>query len=348
MSARLCTRTRLVIRVQSDTEQVYMSCNHPLKAFWTGAYTDSGKKDYLIVPGTFGDLLNVGYAQKKGRRVTPSAHIQEINGQTYLSEPLAIPCGHCSGCRMDVANEWRNRLVLEAMEHPGNCWFVTLTYDETHLPVNCCGEPYLNKSDFQAFMKRLRKNTGRKFRYLAVGEYGDCNKRPHFHMILFGEISGFERTGINRFQVQDINDAWWYGLTEVSIAEPGTMAYVAGYVNKKQKDVNWDDYPVKPFRLMSRKPAIGDYYRVKHDFEKECFHIYGAFGGKNSAPLPRIFVIKSENEAWFEDYKKRMETAAKEAVDSCRARYGLRSEEDIGFLRDLFIDIKNSKKGGSL
>ena len=42
----------------------------------------------------------------------------------------------------------------------------------------------LKKSDFQKFIKRLRKDYDIK--YFACGEYGDKTLRPHFHAILFG------------------------------------------------------------------------------------------------------------------------------------------------------------------
>lgn len=61
------------------------------------------------------------------------------------------------------------------------CCFLTLTYDNDHLPKH--GQ--LIKRDLQLFFKRLRKSAGR-FRYVACGEYGEQSRRPHFHVALFG------------------------------------------------------------------------------------------------------------------------------------------------------------------
>lgn len=42
-----------------------MACAFPFKGFWSGNYTENGKKEYIICPSTAGDLLNVKHAGKK-------------------------------------------------------------------------------------------------------------------------------------------------------------------------------------------------------------------------------------------------------------------------------------------
>ena len=47
----------------------------------------------------------------------------------------ALPCGKCIGCRLDYSKEWAVRCSLELMDHdPSECYFVTLTYDDQHVP----------------------------------------------------------------------------------------------------------------------------------------------------------------------------------------------------------------------
>ena len=71
--------------------------------------------------------------------------------------------------------------------------FITLTYDDEHLPE--LGS--LKFSDFQKFIRRFRKKLARedmkahgvvyrRLRFYHCGEYGDKEGRPHFHAILFG------------------------------------------------------------------------------------------------------------------------------------------------------------------
>ena len=132
----------------------------------------------------------------------------------------------------------------------GNC-FVTLTYDDEHIPHNWT----LNKRDFQLFMKRLRKTYSHKtIRYFHVGEYGDrcphttygeeplcggCNVgRPHYHAILFNhdfrdrELFG-ERNGVPHYTSAELTEIWGNGFTQVGDVTPESAGYVARYALKK-------------------------------------------------------------------------------------------------------------------
>jgi len=97
-------------------------------------------------------------------------------------DPIELPCGQCIGCRISHSKQWAMRCVHEASLYDNNC-FITLTYNPENLPPDCG----LIKSDFQKFMKRLRKSyPSNKIRYYQCGEYGDKNNRPHYHALLFG------------------------------------------------------------------------------------------------------------------------------------------------------------------
>lgn len=91
-----------------------------------------------------------------------------------------VKCGQCMECRLAYSREWAIRITHEQMMHEKSC-FLTLTYNDVNLPRY--GQ--LIKRDLQLFFKKLRKHYG-KFRYVASGEYGDINRRPHFHIALFG------------------------------------------------------------------------------------------------------------------------------------------------------------------
>ena len=95
---------------------------------------------------------------------------------------LSLPCGQCSGCRLERSRQWAMRCVHEAAAYDCNA-FITLTYDEENLPA----DGSLNYDHFQLFMKRLRKAIEpNKVRFYMCGEYGEENGRPHFHACLFG------------------------------------------------------------------------------------------------------------------------------------------------------------------
>ncbi len=48
---------------------------------------------------------------------------------------IKLPCGQCIGCRLDRSRQWAMRCLHEAQLHDDNC-FVTLTYDDDHLPFD--------------------------------------------------------------------------------------------------------------------------------------------------------------------------------------------------------------------
>ena len=95
--------------------------------------------------------------------------------------PVEIRCGQCVGCRLDRSREWAIRCVHEAALYDDNC-FVTLTYNDENLP----DPPSLVVRDCQLFMKKLRRRyEPKKIRFFLCGEYGEMNRRPHYHAILF-------------------------------------------------------------------------------------------------------------------------------------------------------------------
>lgn len=105
--------------------------------------------------------------------------------------PAYVKCGKCYVCQQKRVSSWGFRLVKHS-ELYTNGLFITLTYDNEHIPISKNGYATLNKgqnSDLTAFFKRLRKlipKGEQKITYYACGEYGTKNKRPHYHVILFG------------------------------------------------------------------------------------------------------------------------------------------------------------------
>lgn len=205
-------------------------------------------------------------------------------------DSILIPCGHCIGCRLDYSRSWADRMMLE-LETAGKGVFVTLTYDNEHVPVSefdLGGNPVfytLNKRDVQLFMKRLRKEySGLRIRFYLAGEYGEKTLRPHYHCILFGlglsDIRDLIPHGRNELGQQyyisaDLAKTWSCGFVLVSDVSWKTCAYVARYVTKKVTGDRSIEYAYRnalpEFALMSRKPGLGREYFDLHpdclDFE---------------------------------------------------------------------------------
>lgn len=215
-----------------------MSCYHPQKAYVTGT-TKNGKPKYTIIDYKKPENLNINEYRMYREKY-------ELNGF------IEVPCGKCIGCLMDKSRDWANRLLLESLYHDQS-WFVTLTYDDAHVPVSGYTDEFgeyvatsqtLRKRDVQLFMKRLRYYAVDKIRYYAAGEYGAETMRPHYHLILFGlELSDLKplqktKQGFNLYTSAFLERVWsdenFVKLGHVSVGEFSweTAAYVARYVTK--------------------------------------------------------------------------------------------------------------------
>lgn len=184
---------------------------------------------------------------------------------------MAYPCGKCMPCRINRRREWTNRLVLERLCHEDAC-FVTLTYNDLHLPFNDDLKATLRPDHLRDFMKLLRtrlfRETGKRVRFFGVGEYGDESERPHYHLALFGLDCSDVTHGF-------IAGVWNYGFVYLGELSLFSAQYVAGYCTKKMtsKDDPRLDGRYPEFVRMSRDPGLGvDYMmRLAHDLQKSGF-----------------------------------------------------------------------------
>lgn len=144
---------------------------------------------------------------------------REVKAKIKTGEIVICPCKHCQGCILDRRKSWANRMEMELPYHD-QAWFLTLTYDNKHVPINIergkgidkngvlqapSGEYTTNLTldydDLTAFWKRLRRWTEyhermyqvydekvgmkNKLMYYASGEYGTKTHRPHYHAIVY-------------------------------------------------------------------------------------------------------------------------------------------------------------------
>lgn len=299
-----------------------MSCVHPFHAFKTGYKTDNGKDELILVRFPAPKSISLDKVKKPVLLSEVPHHLED--GHAWLDDPIKVPCGRCVGCRMNKAKEWKIRNCLE-LQYRKEAYFITLTYDDAHLPHDENGVPVLVKSDLQNFFKRLRNFID--CRYFACGEYGDNTHRPHFHILLYAHLSDFKLIGVNRFTSELIGRCWSVGNHLVEEVTPGSIAYVSGYVDKKQSDPFWDSYPVKPFITMSRKPGIGMQWLVDHlDVIKATKKVYGRFADDvraSSASLPKAFKDKLSGLDWFEEWKELAKLNEESTEATFRAVYKL-------------------------
>lgn len=220
-------------------------------------------------------------------------------------------CGQCLPCRINMRRIWSSRIMLEASLH-GDTSFLTLTYDDDHLPKNSSLQP----KDLQLFWKRLRKSLDAPIRYYAVGEYGDQTQRPHYHAALFGfACSGkMQRleTGLRCYcqRCELIYSTWQLGNVTVDELNDTTSAYIAGYVVKKM--TSKDDHRLNgrypEFSRMSQGIGRGAIGTISQALQSEYGHLAYKFGdvpaalnrGNSRVPLGRYLRTKLRQDIGLE------------------------------------------------
>lgn len=259
------------------------------------------------------------------RKIKNKMHVKNYEKKNYT--PIEIPCGICLGCRLDHANMWATRVWMETKCWNTNC-FVTLTYNEQNLPKN----KQLIKKDMQDFFKRLLKlEEGREewenpitkeiqkpIRRFYCGEYGEKNKRPHYHAALFNykpkDLKPYKtnRHGDMLYTSKTLQKIWGHGFVIIGELNYKSACYIARYVQKKA-GISGRKLPkilrsktkVDEFIEMSRCPGIGLQYWMEN---KEKIKRNGGILIKindevKNKKIPRYFKKKWEEE-YREEYDK--------------------------------------------
>ena len=192
-----------------------------------------------------------------------------------------VGCGQCLGCRLESSRQWAMRCVAELACHQNAC-FLTLTFDNEHLPENGSISKSFFKNWMKKFRERIRYDTaikvrvpgkkkpqligGVEIRFFGCGEYGDRRGRPHYHVIVFGYrpddlvFREITRNGDVLYTSEFIKESWPYGFHTVGEVTFESCAYVARYVTKKYmgkaKSAHYGELEPE-FIHMSRKNGIG-------------------------------------------------------------------------------------------
>lgn len=315
-----------------------MSCYHPLRLFTVGSHKNK-----------YGKLVNTNVVKS-----FDVDYVKKSNG-TIITEYQEIPCGKCIGCRLEYSRQWANRCLLEMQDHKSSL-FLTLTYDDEHLPTayhsridtgetDICSHS-LSKRDMQLFIKRLRRYLERNdkppIRYFICGEYGGQTLRPHYHAIIFGleldDLVLYKKNskGFSMFNSKTLDKLWQKGYVVVEECTWETCAYTARYVMKKQFGEAAQEYEYynlqPPFLLMSRNPGIGRSYYESHSdlFDYDRIFVDGLHNGQHGFSPPRYFK-RLERESSPEDAFERMQLASdvSEAISNIKSLMSSQSYIDM-------------------
>lgn len=304
-----------------------MSCYHPLIRFETW-------EKYKCNDGHMAYKAKVEKLQTGENYEDLEAQEKRLN--TRLRNIQIIPCGKCIGCRLEYSKQWATKGLYEAECYENN-WFLTITYDQEHLPAadtmidpktgEELGEnPFgsLKEKELTDFIKRLRIHYERKYnhtgiRYMACGEYGDKGNRPHYHMIAFNLPIPIERLRFHEYnenyeamyRCEELEDIWGKGMIVAAEVNWNTCAYVARYITKKVGIPTQKDYyqclGIQPeFFRMSRRPGIGRTYYDEHKkeiYEKDQL-IIQKYGGGTMKVKPPKYYDKLYDLEYPEEYEK--------------------------------------------
>ena len=241
-----------------------------------------------------------------------------------------LPCSKCLSCRLEYARTWAIRCVHEAAIHDQNS-FITLTYSDENLK-----SPRLNYTDFQLFVKKLRdhifqewlekhfpknyyknlsKQQKKQFRedhrneldkqkigIFVTGEYGDQNKRPHWHAIIFNwrptdtQHHYTNDKGDKVFTSEILTKLWNQGHAEIGSVTFESAGYVARYAAKKLGHGNDQNHDYHPISKKSSHQAIGK--RWLEQYWPDVFN-YGEIilDTGQKAPIPRYY------QKWLQKHK---------------------------------------------
>ena len=141
-----------------------------------------------------------------------------------------VSCRKCEECISIRKSQWCFRAMAET-EHSFDSIFLTLTYNDEHLPV----DKSVSVRDVQLFFKRMRKNIDLWYpnfnkekyplKYFLVSEYGGKFGRPHYHLILWNCPLNWD----------EIERTWKNGFIKIGNTTPKSVQYCLKYFAIKEK-----------------------------------------------------------------------------------------------------------------
>lgn len=230
--------------------------------------------------------------------------VHPVTGE-QIPGKIPVPCYKCLVCQDNRRNEWATRCELEA-RRSGSSFFITLTYEDSYLPSS--GEVAL--SEFQFFIKQLRRKVPGEVRYFGCAEYGPrFSQRPHYHCVLFFQ-NRFDKEIVEAF----VTAAWSRGFVKVSKCTRNHYRYVAKYTMKWLNAAPQEGMQ-EPFAFMSRRPGIAsDYFVNTNGFCMSTIPLENGYktsvpryGVSKLDPVEQLF-IKRQKQEYLESLKSLPDT----------------------------------------
>lgn len=192
----------------------------------------------------------------------------------FPNSPMPAPCKRCVHCLINRRDVWATRMLCESMHSSDNS-FLTVTFNDEHLPADLSLDPDTHRLFMYRFRDRLSYHFDRKVRFYMAGEYGEKNGRPHYHYALFGFPHcpyGGGRTIGGQYRPCQCSlcsfckDAWGFGDVFLGSLTSDSAKYVAKYItnglsrpcscSKYFKGSDWHHPKCSVTRLQGRHPEF--------------------------------------------------------------------------------------------
>lgn len=279
-----------------------MQCIGPLKAGFTPDYT-------------------ITFSQKQIDKQFPTFELE---------------CRKCLPCRLNQAREKAIRAYHEYKIQDKGI-FLTLTYDNDHLE-----SPFLIYEHFQSFMKRLRswihynEPEGTKIDRMVTGEYGELNKRPHWHALIFGwepddkKIKQETDRGDITYTSAIIANLWDKGSHDFGAITLDSASYVARYAAKKLTHGN-DDDRYKPIHKTPNRRGLGRSW-IEKNYKHALENGFVILPNGQKSKIPRYYLdwAKTHVPDLYEYYVTQVRPKIQEQVELKQRK------EEMDWISDLY------------
>lgn len=245
--------------------------------------------------------------------------ISPILSNTAKFGRVLLPCGKCVPCIQRKGRDWFVRLSLEVKYFKGSAYFVTLTYNDSNIPVDYhlendfeAPEYTFDKEYIQKFIKRLRKALKCELRYFLVAERGELHGRPHYHAIFLVDMPKLEFYNllVDKWKNEDKEDM---GFVDIADVNNKRLCYITDYMLCKEE--------TNQFRLMSK--GIGKKYTEKKTFVRYHHKTLDGLVRINDInyPMPRYMRGKIHTKMENQIIGKKLSQKALDGIEDRDARY---------------------------
>lgn len=166
--------------------------------------------------------------------------IKPKNRTSFDKYMIQAGCGCCAGCNKTKSNDWLVRAYFEYMSKPTTCFFVSLDFDEEHVP-KYNGQKCFDSELMHDFFEALRQVLP-PFRYLYSSHLGEAMQGPHYHVMFY-----FDRYAVSWSDFfAKINKFWKYGqhedVSELRSVRDNALAgiqYCTKYTTRDRKALSY-------------------------------------------------------------------------------------------------------------